>query len=258
MAERGFEHMGHQVFISYGAEKGDDTDSDHHAADRICSALEAENILCWIAHRDIAPGDNWLDAIIDAVEHSKIMVLVFSGNANQSQWVKDEVTFALDKNIKIIPFRIGDVSPEKGLKILQVRCQWIDAHNPPQQKELEKLVKAVCTHMERKGEELSEKSGYLRTVEAKAKRVYKNEQGFWEADYGDDIFIVYIPPGTFTMGPPLAASIWVSAFARIISNPFPSLEGSEIFTGDFLFFSVYPINPIFQTQYCQVAWGLPV
>ena len=33
-----------------------------------------------------------------------------------------------------------------------------------------------------------------------AKRVYENESGFKEADYGDGIIMVYIPPGKFTMG----------------------------------------------------------
>jgi formylglycine-generating enzyme required for sulfatase activity len=33
-----------------------------------------------------------------------------------------------------------------------------------------------------------------------AKKVYKNEKGFKEADYGDGIIMVYIPPGEFEMG----------------------------------------------------------
>jgi formylglycine-generating enzyme required for sulfatase activity len=33
-----------------------------------------------------------------------------------------------------------------------------------------------------------------------AKKVYKNKQGFTEADYGDGIIMVYIPPGEFKMG----------------------------------------------------------
>jgi serine/threonine-protein kinase len=33
-----------------------------------------------------------------------------------------------------------------------------------------------------------------------AKKVYKNKQGFMEADYGDGIIMVYIPPGEFKMG----------------------------------------------------------
>lgn len=35
---------------------------------------------------------------------------------------------------------------------------------------------------------------------AQTKKVYENEKGFKEADYGDGIIMVYIPPGEFTMG----------------------------------------------------------
>jgi formylglycine-generating enzyme required for sulfatase activity len=34
----------------------------------------------------------------------------------------------------------------------------------------------------------------------KARKVYKNEKGFVEADFGDDIIMIYIPAGDFTMG----------------------------------------------------------
>jgi formylglycine-generating enzyme required for sulfatase activity len=37
-------------------------------------------------------------------------------------------------------------------------------------------------------------------VEGIAKNVYKNDSGYWEADYGNGIIMVYIPPGEFTMG----------------------------------------------------------
>ncbi len=86
-------------------------------------------------------------AIIDAVEKSKIVVLVFSANTEQSQWVKDEITLALNRKIKIIPFRIENVSPQQSLRILDVRCQWMDAFTPPMEKHIERLVKIVSRHL---------------------------------------------------------------------------------------------------------------
>ena len=72
MTNREPEKKGHRVFISYSNEKGDKTGSDRKIADMICSALENEGIRCWIAHRDILAGEDWLDSIVDAVEQSKI------------------------------------------------------------------------------------------------------------------------------------------------------------------------------------------
>lgn len=137
----------HQVFISYASDNKNYAASDRKVADQICSALESQNIRCWIAHRNILPGDEWLNAIIDAVEKSKIIILVFSANTEQSQWVKDEITLALKQKIKIIPFRIENVSPRQSLRILDVRCQWMDAFTPPLEKHIESLVKIVSRHL---------------------------------------------------------------------------------------------------------------
>jgi formylglycine-generating enzyme required for sulfatase activity len=137
----------HQVFISYASDNKNSAASDRQVADQICSVLESQNIRCWIAHRDILPGDEWLNAIIEAAEKSKIIILVFSANTEQSQWVKDEITLALNRKIKIIPFRIENVSPQQSLRILDVRCQWMDAYTPPLEKHIESLVKIVSRHL---------------------------------------------------------------------------------------------------------------
>lgn len=40
----------------------------------------------------------------------------------------------------------------------------------------------------------------VRAVSSKAKKVYKNENGFWEAEFEHGIIMVYIPPGEYQMG----------------------------------------------------------
>jgi hypothetical protein len=47
----------HQVFISYASENINSITSDRQVADQIYSALESQGIRCWIAHRNILPGD---------------------------------------------------------------------------------------------------------------------------------------------------------------------------------------------------------
>jgi formylglycine-generating enzyme required for sulfatase activity len=222
----------HQVFISYASDKIKSTTSDRQVANQICSALESKGIGCWIAHRDILPGDEWLNAIIDAVQGSKLIVLVFSANTEESDWVKDEVKIALDKKIKIIPIRIEDVSPQEALRILKFRCQWMDAFTPPLGKHIESLVKIVSRHLGLepvipvKKEKLKEKPeadqvkpaareikpvkedkketsdmpGDVKKVIPTAHKVDKNKNGYWEAYYQDGIVMVYIPPGEFMMG----------------------------------------------------------
>ncbi len=77
--------MDHQVFISYASEKGKHSKNDFDVAEKIYNALEAKNTRCWLAPREIHPGDEWIDEIINAVEQSKVVVLVFSSNAKPIQ-----------------------------------------------------------------------------------------------------------------------------------------------------------------------------
>ena len=72
-----FYQMSHDAFISYSSR-------DKTVADAACAALEASGIRCWIAPRDIMPGVEWGEAIIDAINHCRAFVLIFSANANES------------------------------------------------------------------------------------------------------------------------------------------------------------------------------
>ena len=48
------------VFISYPHQ-------DKTMADAACARLEAEGIRCWMAPRDITPGADWGESIVDAI-----------------------------------------------------------------------------------------------------------------------------------------------------------------------------------------------
>ena len=95
--------MAHDVFISYSSK-------DKTAADALCATFEAQGISCWIAPRNIAYGSDYGEAIVDGINESRVMVLVFSSHANTSPHIKREVDRAVSKNLTIIPIRIEDVA----------------------------------------------------------------------------------------------------------------------------------------------------
>ena len=101
--------MAHDVFISHSHE-------DKPAADAVCAALEARGIRCWIAPRDIDPGQDWAGSIVRAIRGAKIMLLVFSRHANQSPQVQREVERAANSGKVLLPLRIDDVLPEEALE----------------------------------------------------------------------------------------------------------------------------------------------
>lgn len=128
--------MSHQVFISYCTE---DTD----VADSVCAALEKGGVECWMAPRDVRPGENWGRSIIKAIGASKLMVLVFSGHTNSSRHVNNEIERAVSHRVTIMPFRIEKVQPSEDLELFISSCHWLDAYTPPMEPKIAQLVAAV-------------------------------------------------------------------------------------------------------------------
>ena len=128
--------MAHDVFISYSSK-------DKLTADAALAVLEQNGIRCWMAPRDITPGMNWSASIIEAINHARIVVLVFSEHANRSPQIEREIERAVNRSITIIPMRISDVAPEKSLEYFISTAHWLDAFTPPLEKHLRTLADTV-------------------------------------------------------------------------------------------------------------------
>jgi hypothetical protein len=114
----------HDVFISYSSK-------NKVTADALCAVLEQKSVRCWIAPRDIMPGADWGESIINGINEAKVFVLVFSAFANSSQQIKREVERAVHRGMPIIPFRIEDVMPAASLEYFISTSHWLDAFTPP-------------------------------------------------------------------------------------------------------------------------------
>lgn len=126
----------HDVFISYAQQ-------DKPIADAVCARMESRNIRCWIAPRDINPGKNFPEAIIEGIEEGKVLVVIFSSAANTSPHVTRELTHAVNKGRIIIPFRIEDVPPSKSMEYLIGVPHWLDAVTPPIEQHIDHLIETV-------------------------------------------------------------------------------------------------------------------
>jgi len=128
--------MAHDVYISY-------SHVDKAAADAACATLERAGIRCWIAPRDITPGDEWSAAIIKAIDHCRAMVLIFSQNANNSRQIRREVERAITVGIPLVPVRIEDVVPTESLAYFMGTVHWLDAMTPPFEDHLVRLADSL-------------------------------------------------------------------------------------------------------------------
>ena len=128
--------MSHDAFISYASD-------DKPTADAICATLEARKIRCWIAPRDILPGMNYAVALMNAITASRILVLVFSSQADRSPHTLREVERAVNRSLTVIPFRIENIEPSPGMGYYIGSSHWLDAFPPPLEPHLARLADTV-------------------------------------------------------------------------------------------------------------------
>jgi len=108
-----------QIFITYSSK-------DQKVARTLCTALENRGLACWISSRDVKPGQNYQEQIVKAIRATKIMVLVFTANANNSNEIKKELALASQNNLIVIPVRIEDVTPSEAFAYEFATRQWIN------------------------------------------------------------------------------------------------------------------------------------
>jgi outer membrane protein OmpA-like peptidoglycan-associated protein len=106
-------------FISFSSK-------DRETVERIRHGLETRNVSCWMSTRDIPPGADFQEAIINALEGSKVMLLVFSANANNSAEVKKEVVLASEYKIPLVPVRIENVLPSGAFRYQLTTRNYLD------------------------------------------------------------------------------------------------------------------------------------
>ena len=111
--------MSANIFISFASQ-------DRKVAMTLCSALESRGFRCWISARDILPGENFQSAIVRAIRNAKIMLLVFTGNSNNSEEMNKELALASQSKLIVVPLRIEDVTPNDAFAYEFATRQWID------------------------------------------------------------------------------------------------------------------------------------
>ncbi|MGB9365227.1 MAG: SUMF1/EgtB/PvdO family nonheme iron enzyme [Xanthobacteraceae bacterium] len=111
--------MTYDLFISHSSE-------DAETALALVADFENRNITCWVAPRDIPMGSSYHEEIVQAIENSRAVLLLFSGAANKSAHVLREVELAEQGRKPILPLRIDVSDPAGGLKYMLANKQWVE------------------------------------------------------------------------------------------------------------------------------------
>lgn len=122
--------MKYDVFISYKSQYID-------VVKAVCHILEEENIRCWFAPRDLDKtnaGKNYDDVIVDTINNCRMVIVILSNEALESEWVQMEINQAQKKKKFIIPYVVTELTRENGLRMRLENKHWIDAFPNPERK----------------------------------------------------------------------------------------------------------------------------
>jgi hypothetical protein len=104
--------------------------------------LEAEGLKCWISARDVAPGHNYQETIVQALEAARGIVFLFSESSARSGEIRKELSIGGSIDLPLFPLRLAPISPSGALRYELATRQWIDLF-PDRRKALRKLAETI-------------------------------------------------------------------------------------------------------------------
>jgi len=107
------------VFISY------DFDNENEVK-KMVNFLEAKNIPCWYAPRDIPYGKDYNTCIAQEIEKSEVVIVFITKAVGESKFVPKEIERALSYNKLIIPILAESIALPKNLELFLGNIQRFD------------------------------------------------------------------------------------------------------------------------------------
>lgn len=134
-----------KVFLSYAAQDGE-------LARKIAEGLRRRGFHVWWDD-DILPGDNWAEAVSNALKDSQAMVVLLTPNALRSKWVQRDIEFALVSpgfRQRLIPVVVGDAqqqqAAEASLPWILRRLAWVRLPDPAAVEDKLAEISQTLTH----------------------------------------------------------------------------------------------------------------
>jgi len=122
-----------QIYVSYSSRDGD-------RVGRLVSALERSGYSVWW-DRKILPGQRWDEVLRQQLEQARCVLIVLTRNSVESQFVTDEATEALRRNI-LIPVLMDDAPVPVRLTRIQA-ARLVDWNGQTTHPDFQRLVQAI-------------------------------------------------------------------------------------------------------------------
>jgi hypothetical protein len=121
-----------QIFISY-------SHADTDFANDLCQKIEGLGYEVWLDRTDIKTGSHWDDEIVKGLNASHLFLILLSNKSAASQNVKDEIGYALDHNMQILPVLLEVCDVPFRLK----RYQYVDITTKKEGEKFEEILEHV-------------------------------------------------------------------------------------------------------------------
>jgi len=137
-------------------------------AKKMVSKLESDGIACNVTPRDFKQDEK--DSIIEAMENSKVLLLIIDKTSAQSKEQMDALEVALENEMEVIPFVVEKIDSNLYSEHFFYAFSWIDAYEDSFEEAYEVLIDA---YEELSGEDASTKKG---KVSKKSKKQQTNSK----------------------------------------------------------------------------------
>ena len=126
------------IFISYSTK-------DRKIAETLVKFLEKNGLSCWIAPRDIVPGQDWAASISKAISSSGVFLLIYSRNSSVSEQCGREIAIADTKNnVQLVPYKADNTPLIGSFEYYLSSSQWIIADCAKEDYKFNELLRLVC------------------------------------------------------------------------------------------------------------------
>jgi TIR domain len=116
--------MATEVFISY-------RHADRPFAERLYALLQERRVTAWYDAL-IPAGADWRDTIVAELTQARVMVILLSAAALQSDELKKELAVADQENVPLLAARLENVKPRAAFAYELARGNWFDLFDNPQ------------------------------------------------------------------------------------------------------------------------------
>ena len=143
-----------KVFISHASRNA-------VLADQLVHAFEDNGVPCWVAPRDVVPGEEYPAALAAAIDDCAVFLILFGADADASTQVANEIERAASRSKPILLVRLDETDPSSNQRtgFFLTRHHWYDATHGAFGDHLEAISSAARLAVERHERLLSGSSG---------------------------------------------------------------------------------------------------